>query len=111
MFLFFFSCFVLFLLEKGVAFLPLILSFMDGRSLYELSAYMCVQGLFLQHKMIVEVFKWLASPIVSMYIPTIGLIVFVSDVEDVERVMTDKELFPTRGFTGFNAWVRHYYYY
>jgi hypothetical protein len=29
----------------------------------------------------------------------------VSDVETVQHVLTDKVLFPTRGWTGFNTWV------
>jgi hypothetical protein len=52
-----------------------------------------------------EFFKWTKSPIACTYIPTRGLHVFVSDVETVQHVLTDKVLFPTRGWTGFNTWV------
>lgn len=34
-----------------------------------------------------------------------GLFVWVRDVDIVEKVMTDKTTFPTRGDTGFSTWV------
>jgi len=38
-------------------------------------------------------------------IPMKGLFVWVKDVDIIEKVMTDKKTFPTRGDTGFSAWV------
>eukprot|EP00040_Diaphanoeca_grandis_P009223 m.48059 g.48059 ORF g.48059 m.48059 type:complete len:508 (-) comp20657_c0_seq1:8-1531(-) len=62
-------------------------------------------GMFQNHRLTANFFNWLDSPIVSNYIPTRGVHIFIKDVVLVEKVLTDKELFPTRGWTGFMAWV------
>lgn len=63
-------------------------------------------GFFHQHLMIESLFSWLNTTIAAMYIPSQGLFVFVSEIETIKHILTDKELFPTRGPTGFDAWVK-----
>lgn len=50
----------------------------------------------MSHRMTAAIFDWVDSDVFSLYVPSRGLFVFSRNVDTVERIMTDKELFPTR---------------
>ena len=48
------------------------------------------------HRMTASLFDWVGSDLVGTYVPTRGLFIFARNVNTVEKIMTDKVLFPTR---------------
>eukprot|EP00039_Didymoeca_costata_P006204 m.88269 g.88269 ORF g.88269 m.88269 type:complete len:494 (+) comp13156_c0_seq1:233-1714(+) len=62
-------------------------------------------GYFQGHRLSAKMLESSKDGIVSVNIPTRGLHVFISDVSMIEMIHTNKKLFPTRGHSGFQAWV------
>lgn len=62
-------------------------------------------GMFNNHRMTAASFDWTGSKIVSIVVPGMPLAVIINDVKLVEEVMTNKALYNSRGWTGFNVWV------
>ena len=53
-------------------------------------------AVFMGHRMTASLFDWVGSDLVGTYVPTRGLFIFARNVNTVEKIMTDKVLFPTR---------------
>eukprot|EP00041_Stephanoeca_diplocostata_P019420 m.419123 g.419123 ORF g.419123 m.419123 type:complete len:543 (+) comp21300_c0_seq2:196-1824(+) len=62
-------------------------------------------GMFNNHRMTAASFDWTGSKIVTIVVPGMPLAVIINDVNLVEEVMTNKSLYNSRGWTGFNVWV------